>query len=466
MSHKNRHSAVLPVLLLLAAFTASLAGAQAPPAPTPAGPPPAQSGAAPSGGMPSDPVLVIDGRDRAQVRLAFPKADIDSALTGDFQQAAREIEQTLRDDLAYSGIFVTQGPAELAVLSLNGDRNHDFEQYLSLGNQVVLLTTIARESDRLTLDGWIYDLPSKQSVLGKRFRGTPDQARQLAHYLSDAIYFQFTGRQGISLTTLAFQSDREGGQELFLMDYDGHNQRRISGHKSTSGYSDWSPTGDAIAYMSYFSGTPGIYYVDLASGNKVPIYREGVLNISPSFSPDGKRVAFASAGPDSNIDIYVCDRVCRQPQRLTTSTAIDTNPAWSPDGKQIAFTSSRSGKPQIFLMDADGQNTRRISFDGEYNEGASWRPDGQQITYATRRGNRFDIAVTNLVDLQTRILTSSNDASYEEPCFAPDGRRIAFTSRRGKQSQIYVMNVDGKEWRQLTHEGNNSAPDWSPFPPK
>lgn len=429
-------------------------------------PPPVESLAGPTPALPPDShLLVIDGGNRrAQVRLAFPKVDTDVALAGDYLQAAREIEQTLRDDLAYTGIFNLQGPVELAVLSLNGDRQHDFEQYRSLGNEVVLLATLQREGDRLTLDGWVYDLPSRQSVLGKRYRGTTDQARQLAHYLSDAIYYQFTGRPGLGLTTLAFQSDREGGQELFLMDYDGHNQRRISGHKSTSGYSDWSPTGDAIAYMSYFSGTPGIYYVDLASGNKVPVYREGVLNISPSFSPDGKRIAFASAGPDSNIDIYVCDRICRQPQRLTTSNAIDTNPAFSPDGKQIAFTSSRSGKPQIFLMDADGQNVRRLSFEGEYNEGASWRPDGQQIAYATRRGNRFDIAVTNLVDLQTRVLTSGTDASYEEPCFAPDGQRIAFTSRRGKQSQIFVMNLDGREWRQLTHQGNSSSPDWSPFP--
>jgi TolB protein len=462
MHHHSRFPLACLLLGLLLLAGPAAARQPAPPQPAPPGAPPA----VPSAVSADNPVLVIDGNKMSQVRLAFPKVDVDAALAADYLQAAREVEQTLRDDLAYTGIFNVQGPAELAVLSLNGDRAHDFEQYGSLGNKVVLLATLTKEGDRLVLDGWVYDLPSHQSVLGKRFRGTTDQARQIAHYLSDALFYQFTGRQGIALTTLAFQSDREGGQELFLMDYDGHNQRRISGHKSTSGYSDWSPTGDAIAYMSYFSGTPGIYYVDLASGNKVPIYREGVLNISPTFSPDGKKVAFASAGPDSNIDIYTCERACRTPIRMTNSPAIDTNPSWSPDGKQIAFTSSRAGKPQIFLMDADGQNTRRISFDGEYNEGASWRPDGQQIVYASRRGNRFDIAVTNLVDLQTRILTSGSDASYEEPCFAPDGQRIAFTSRRGKQSQVFVMNVDGKEWRQLTHDGNSSSPDWSPYPPK
>lgn len=411
------------------------------------------------------PTLVVDGSGRTQLRLAYPPSTLDAGLAGDFLAAAREVEETLREDLAQMAIFNVQGAAELSVLTITGVRDHDFEQYRSLGNEVVLLVNLKKEGDKVVLDGWVYDLPSKQSILGKRFRGTVNQARLIAHNMADALHHQFTGRPGIALTSLVFQSDRDGFQELFLMDYDGHNQRRISGHKSTSGYSDWSSTGDAIAYMSYFSGTPGIYFVDLATGTKVPIYREGVLNLSPSFSPDGKFVAFASAGSDGNIDVFVCERSCQQPRRLTTAAAIDTNPAWSPDGKQIAFTSNRAGKPQIFVMDVDGQNSRRVTFEGDYNEGATWRPDMQQIAYATRVGNKFKVAATNLIDLTTRILTQGED-SYEEPSYSPDGQKIAFTRRRGRDAQVFVINADGSGLRQITFEGNNSAPDWSSFPNK
>ncbi|MEM7351408.1 MAG: hypothetical protein AAF657_11420 [Acidobacteriota bacterium] len=411
-----------------------------------------------------DPTLVVTGVGRAQVRLAFPSAEIDRTLRGEYAEAAREIEQTLRDDLEQTIVFNTQGPAELAVLSLTGDRAQDFEQYRSLGNQVVLLATIKPEGDRLVLDGWVYDLPSKQSILGKRFRGTLSQARLIAHNMADAMHYQFTGKPGLALTTIAFQSSRDGYQELYLMDYDGHNQRRISGHKSTSGFSDWSPAGDALAYMSYFAGSPGIYYVELATGKKVPIYGKGVLNLSPTFAPDGRSIAFAHSD-QSNIDIYRCARVCTDPVRLTRSQAIDTNPAWSPDGKQLAFTSSRSGRPNIYVMDTDGGNVRRISFEGPYNDGASWQPFGSHIAYASRDGNRFRIAVTNLIDLKTTILTHGPD-SYEEPSFSPDGRRILFTVRRGKESQVYVMNRDGTDWRQLTHQGNSSAADWGNFKQK
>lgn len=442
------------LLALPALALPSVAGAQTPPADTQEAPP-----------SDTQTIRISEG-GRSQVRLAFPDAEYDSSITGAYLEAAREIEQTLRDDLENMIVFNTQGPAELSVLALTGQRAHDFEQYRSLGNSVVLLASIRLEGDKLALDGWAWDLPSQQSILGKRYRGTLDQPRLIAHYLADALHFQFAGRPSLALTSIAFQGDRSGYQELYLMDYDGRSQRKISAHKSTSGYTAWSGKGDAIAYMSYFSGPPGIYYVDLASSRKVPVYREGSLNLSPSFSPDGQRVAF-SHSRSSNVDIYVCPRACEEPVRLTTSNAIDTSAAWSPDGRQIAFTSSRSGRPNVYVMDADGSNVRRISFEGSYNDGASWRPDGTHIAYASREsGNtRFRIAVTNLVDLSTKILTPGKE-SYEEPSYSPDGQQIAFSIKRGKASQIWVMNADGSNWRQLTHEGNNSGPNWSPFTEK
>ena len=420
-------------------------------------------GEAVNGQMQGDAVqIVVTGDGRTQVRLAIPQPDYDPGLSGAFLDAAREVEQTLRDDLQSDTLFNTQGPTELSVLTLTGQRAHDFEQYQSLGNDVVLLVSLKREDDRIVLDGWAYDLPSQQSILGKRYRGTVQQARLVAHYLSEALHRQFQGRPGLFLTSLAFHSQRDGFQELYLMDYDGRNQRKISAHKSISGYADWSGTGDAIAYISYYSDAPGIYYVDLDSSQKIPVYREGTLNLSPSFSPDGQRIAFAHSR-SSNVDIYICSRDnCTDPTRITDSAGIDTNPSWSPDGNQIAFTSSRSGRPNIYVMDTKGGNVRRISFEGDYNDGATWNPNAPEIAYASRENNRFRIAVTNLVDLSTRI-TAQGSESYEEPTFSPDGQRLAFTVRRGKEAQIFVMNADGSNWRQLTHEGTNSAPDWSGF---
>jgi TolB protein len=409
-------------------------------------------------------VVEIGGQFRSQLRLAFPKADFDPSLGGE-TYVAEEVEQTLRDDLDYAGIFNVQGPTELAVLTLSGERRADFEQYRSLGNELVLQADVKVEGGKLVVEGRLYDLASAMSVLGKRYRGQMDQGRRLAHTLADDLYRQFTNRPSLMLTEIVFQSDRDGGgfKELYLMDYDGRNQRRISHHQSTSGFADWSPTRDAIAYLSYFTGKSGVFYVDLATSEKVKIYDGGNLTLSPSFAPDGQRLAFAHATA-SNVDIYLCERQCTSPRRITSSPAIDTNPAWSPLGERIAFTSDRSGRPNVYVMDTDGKNVRRISNQGNYNEGACWHPDGKKLVYASRQGNKFRVAMTDLISLETLLLAEGSD-SYEEPCFSPDGRRVLFTLKRGRASQVWVMNADGSDWQQLTHEGNNMSADWSPFPP-
>ena len=111
-------------------------------------------------------------------------------------------------------------------------------------------------------------------------------------------------------------------------------------------------------------------------------------------------------------------------------------------------------------MDAEGANQRRITFEGTYNDGVAWSPDGDLIAYTSRRDGQFQIAVTNVVTLESRVLTSGPGES-QSPTFSPDGRRIAFTSRREGGNQIYVMDIDGGNIRRLTTEGSNDLADWS-----
>jgi len=208
-------------------------------------------------------------------------------------------------------------------------------------------------------------------VVGKLYRGTLDLARRIAHTFSDEIVLYLTGKRGIALTSIAFYSDRQGDatEELYLMDYDGYDQRRVTGHRSLSMSPSWAPGASALAYVSFFAGNgPAIYLADLASGKKTPVVTDGTFNVSPSVSPDGSQIAFARATNNANIEIYVARRDGSGLRRLTTSSGIDTNPAWSPNGQDIAFTSSRSGSPQLYVMDREGANVRRVTFQGEYND--------------------------------------------------------------------------------------------------
>jgi len=449
-------SRILAPLFLAGAALLGTAGAQTPPAASPAPP------AAPP---PQGITVVLDrGNQVPVVTLAFPAVPGLSSLPGTAGNAGRELEQTLRKDLERSGIFNLLGPDQLGVLTLTGDLEKDADQYRSLGASMLLLAEIKIEDNRLVLEGRLIDLASRQTIVGKRYRGTYDLARRIAHTFADEIVLFLTSKRGIAMTSIAFYSDRDSFKEVYLMDYDGFDQRRLTAHKSISMSPSWSGTGDSVAYVSFFGGNgPALYLADVASGRKMPLVTEGSLNISPSFSPDGRQVAFARA-LGANIEIFVCNRDGSNVRRLTNSGGIDTNPAWSPSGQEIAFTSSRSGSPQIYVADVEGSNVRRVTFEGDYNDGAAWSPDGTRLAYATRvERNRFDLALVDLVSLGARRLTAGN-GSNEAPTFSPDGRRVAFTSTRAGGTQIFTLNAtDGSGVEQLTFEGSNWAPDWSGY---
>ncbi len=425
----------------------------------------AQQQAPPSRLSEPDVTVVLEGKQRPPLRLAFPASQGAGSLAA-IAPAAQELEQTLRDDLEFSDIFDLRGPEQLDVLSLTGELERDFELYRSLQNEILLLIELKSEAEKLVLEGRLYDLKSGLPILGKRYRGTPQVARRIAHTLADEIILYFSARRGVALTSIAFTSDRSGFKEIYVMDYDGANQRPVTAHKSISISADWSPKDDSIAYVSYFTRAPGIYLVDLVTGKKQNVVTDGSLNISPFFSPEGRRLVFARTVGGGNTEIFTCNRDGTGLRRLTHASSIDTNPSWSPNGREIAFTSSRSGSPQIYVMDAEGANLRRVSVEGDYNDGASWSPDGPRLVYASRRSGRFDIVVSDMVTLESRLLTSGR-GSHESPSFSPDGRKIAFTTKggygaRGGQ-QIVVMDANGRSPRLLTRQGNNYSPSWSGY---
>lgn len=409
----------------------------------------------------SEVVLFLAGDQRPQLRLAFPAFSEDPAAIA-LRAAAGEVESTLRDDLQDSGVFRIHGPADLQSLVLTQDLAQDADVYRSLGDEVLLLATVKGEAGKIVLEGRVYDLASRQIILGKRYSGEPAWARRIAHTFADEIVRQFTGQPGIALTQVAFSSDRGGSKEIFLMDADGRNQRPISAHRSISLAPSWTAQSDSLAYVSFFGGPPGIYLADLASGRKRPIVTDGSFNASPAISPDGTRVAFARS-VDGNIEIFLADVAGGNLRRLTSTPGIDTNPSWSADGGSIAFTSSRGGSPQIYVMDADGANSRRVTFKGDYNDGAAFHPRSPLLVYSTRQGNSFNLSTVDLVTLESRQLTSG-PGSKETPSYSPDGRKIAFAWGQGTGKQVWVLDLASGALRQLTTEGRNGDPAWSSFP--
>jgi TolB protein len=432
--------------LALAAAVAALAGQQ--PVPT----------VAPPAAQPTDISITLSQEGGRRIALAVPPpAAQESTVTGD---AAATFDAALTGDVGISPWFVVADRA----LHPKGLRppasREEGDAWIAAGAQFLLDTQIVTEGGSLVVSAQLVDLRTLRPILARKYTTAGASIRRVAHVIANDVVRQFTGKPGPFLTRIVYSSDRDGnrGKELYVMDYDGENQRRITFHKSLSIAPDWSYDGDKIAYQSFVSTPPGVYWFSLAAGerNRIPVTTE--LNSAPSFSPDGKTVAYAGS-VRGNPEIFVVGLDGSNPRRLTNSSAIDSSPRFSPNGREIAFTSNRQGSPQIYLMDLEGANVRKLTLTGNWSDEAAFSPDGGRLAYACRNEGDFQICILDLTTGRT-VQISSGSGTNENPTWSPDGTRIAWELQRGSSTQIVSAGVDGSAFRVLTSAGNNGYPVW------
>ena len=229
-------------------------------------------------------------------------------------------------------------------------------------------------------------------------------------------------------------------------------------------YPAWSPDGSRIAFQSDRDGNSEIYVMNADGTNVVKLTSNTAEDWTPAWSPDGCKIAFAS-DRDSECGIYVMDTDGTNVIPLTSHTALDCNPKWSPDGSKITFQSDRDGNSEIYVMNADGTNVVKLTSNTAEDWTPAWSPDGCKIAFASDRDFiDFKIYVMDTDGTNVIPLTSHTaPATDGTPAWSPDGRKIAFTSYRDNSENIYVMDADGTNVIQLTmNTAADSNPDWSP----
>jgi TolB protein len=443
----------------VAALTITAVGArQAPQAP-------------PASQQPSEVSLSITSEGGTPPRFAVPDF-IPLSKDAETVSAARRIAEVLWNDLNFEREFALV-PRDINATIPAATSMYDvpFDRWREVNADGVIIGTVQKLDNSVRIEVRLFNVRSRASAFGREYSGSIANPRIFAHQISDEIHQQQRALRGVARTKLTFNSDRDGermagtieqrqAKEIYIADYDGENQRRVTTGFSLNINSAWSPDGRSLAYTSYIRGLPNIFVSHIYQGTRDELTKSSGNNTLPAWSPDGTRIAFSSTRDHSgNTEIYVMNADGSNLRRLTNNPAIDTTPTWSPTGTQIAFVSDRRGAPQIWIMSADGLSQSPLT--SEYSDRPTWSPAPyNEVAFAARTGPGFDIKILDLATREVHQLTFG-EGTNESPAFSPNGRHLAFSSTRSGKSQIFTMSKDGRNVRQVTRNGSNYQPDWS-----
>lgn len=405
----------------------------------------------------------------APPRLAIPDF-VALSTDAETQDVAATVSRVLADDIAFEREFLLM-PRDIVstIPAITSLRNVTVDRWREVNADGVVLGTVQKSGNSVRVEVRLFNVRSGVSVFNHEYSGSAAAKRLLAHSVADDIHKEQRALRGVARTRITFSSDRDGERiansveergvrEIYIADYDGENQRRVTIQRSLNITSTWSPDGRSIAYTSYRRGPSHIFISNIFQGTiEEPTTSSTGQEFLPAWSPDGSRIAFTSTR-DGNTEIYVMNRDGSNPKRITSNPGIDTTPTWSPSGTEIAFTSDRTGTPQIYIVGADGLGLRQLTHEA-YADRATWSASNQ-IAYAARTGPGNDLKIMELGTGVVRQLTFG-EGTNESPSFSANGRHLAFMSTRAGKYQIFTMAIDGKDLRQITRVGDNRQPDWS-----
>lgn len=411
------------------------------------------------------------GAQRIRIAVADFKP---SAADGGTANDKRVFDSTLYSDLANAGIFdmVSKSLAPQSTPGVPAELNLTQWSNAPASAAMVAFGSLGVQGGKLVVSGYLFDTKNTQypQVLAKQYSEDPseDSARQVAHRFADEIIFRLGGGiSGIAETKIYYVHAAGGNKEIWAMDYDGANQHPVT-HLGTISISPRvSPDNSRIAFSSLGKYGFQIRMYSLLLNRVVTFPSGGGTNLSPAWSPSGREIAYSSSR-SGDPDIWITDANGGLSRRITSFKGPDVSPTYNPKtGAQIAWISGRTGLPQLYIMETDGSGVQRMT-DGGYATSPSWSPNGQFIAFAWDRrygpgapGGQ-DIYVMEVATKRWIQLTHDG-GRCDFPSWSPDGRHIVYansSSGRPGDTKIWTMLADGTQRRALTGAGGD-MPNWS-----
>jgi TolB protein len=373
------------------------------------------------------------------------KAEIVLLLKSEQNEYWETFQKTLSRDLEYSDYFTVEEAR--------------FEKNLSAAVKrysTELILTGEKNKEEIKIK--VADLLDEKTLFEKTYRQITDPFH-LAHTVNNDIILELTGKPGIAGSQILFVSDKTGKSQIYSLDYDGRNLKKLTDASYLIQYPEWSEKKGELLVLSYEKGYPEIARIDINTGKTDTLISYPGLNACAALCRQTKQIAVILS-KTGNPEIYLTDLEGNILKRLTYSRSTESSPSLSPNGEKITFVSDRQGTPQIYVMDKDGYNVKRISYVSGYSTSPAWSADGNYIAYVFSQKGIFGMAVYELKTQKTKIINSS--LGCEELSWADDSRHIVYSRTNIRPSTLMIIDIITGQTRRLTSgECNAFSPCWA-----
>ncbi len=388
----------------------------------------------------------------------YPIAIVPFRAEGGLPQA---LSPVVADDLTRSGVFrmVDAG----GVNPPHEPQDVNYATWRARGAEAVVIGTVSLLSnDRYDVRFRLMDVAKQQQLAGFAYTASSAQLRLTAHKIADVIYEKLTGDKGVFSTRIAYVVKTGKRYELQVADADGYGAQAVRWSSEPIISPTWSPDGTRLAYVSFENKKPIVYVQSLITGQHRAVANYWGSNSAPAWSPDGRTLAVVLSKDGGSQIYFINPDGTGEPRRMTHSSAIDTEPNFSPDGALLIFTSDRGGSPQIYGMPATGGEVRRLTFEGSYSVSPRFSPDGKSFTFIQRNNGRFNVAVQDFATRQVQVLTDG--VLDESPSYAPNGRMILYATEVKGRGMLSAVSSDGRVKQRLSaNAGDVREPAWGPI---
>jgi TolB protein len=305
--------------------------------------------------------------------------------------APQQISAIIKADLERSGAFKV-----IDAGVINDVNNIDYSAWKSKGADALVVGTVDALADgRYDVRYKLFDNVKQAKISNLDKAVTAQFTRLSAHLIADDVFFKLTGIRGAFSTRISYVKQEGRSYQLMVADADGESEQLALRSNEPIISPSWSPDGTKVAYVSFEQKKPVVYVQNLITRARTVVANEKGSNSAPAWAPSGNKLAVALS-KDGHTQIYTVGADGGNLRRASNSAGIDTEPQFSADGQSIYFTSDRSGGPQIYRMGADGGEAKRVTFSGTYNTSPRISPDGKTLAYISRRDGNFQLYVLDL----------------------------------------------------------------------